>query len=324
MDAARRFDHVRGARDVHDDPELVASEPRDGVAVPQASAQPRAERTEQLITVRMTERVVDLLEPIQVEEEHSRAPAASARTREDLLDSVGEEAPIRQAREAVVQREVLDLADVGTELACRATEHGEERREQCDEQNLQHRGDRNERRADRASDRRVVARRDEGARSARSEGDRYHLFEDRALVGAHPLGLDDGGDHLAVERLERRPTLGGAFSDERRIRRVRDDAVAPDQRRPLDVVDQNLLVEQPIELSLARGRDRSLEIRRSELPREDDVRDEPRVPLDTLLRVTGDEATDDEEDRNARHRQARGSEDREPQHEARVRAAAIP
>ena len=63
---------------------------------------------EQLVAGRVAERVVDLLEAIEV---HHQRPRAACRRRsawrDRLLDPVAEEHPVRQAGERVVQRLVL-------------------------------------------------------------------------------------------------------------------------------------------------------------------------------------------------------------------------
>ena len=52
------------------DGELVAAEPGDGVPLPQHRPEPRADLAEQLVAVAVAQSVVDLLEPVQVDQEH--------------------------------------------------------------------------------------------------------------------------------------------------------------------------------------------------------------------------------------------------------------
>src|SRR2546423_317263 len=53
------------------DRELVAAQPRGGVACPQAAAQARGDRDEQLVTGGVACRVVDGLEAVEVAEQHA-------------------------------------------------------------------------------------------------------------------------------------------------------------------------------------------------------------------------------------------------------------
>jgi hypothetical protein len=54
------------------DRELVAAQPRDGVARAQHAGDPRADELEQLVAAVVAERVVDLLELVEVEQHHDR------------------------------------------------------------------------------------------------------------------------------------------------------------------------------------------------------------------------------------------------------------
>ena len=70
------------------DGELVATEAADGVRVAQDGPQPRADLAEQLVPVGVAEAVVDLLEPVQVDEQECDLPAGPARRRQALLEAV--------------------------------------------------------------------------------------------------------------------------------------------------------------------------------------------------------------------------------------------
>ena len=63
--AALEVGRVRGQ-----DRELVAAEPGDGVPLAQRGHEPRADLLEQRVAAVVSERVVDLLEPVQVHHEH--------------------------------------------------------------------------------------------------------------------------------------------------------------------------------------------------------------------------------------------------------------
>ena len=64
--------------------ELVAAEAGDRVDRPPAGAQAGRDLDEQLVAGRVTERVVDRLEPVEVDEQHRRAQPVPARARERL------------------------------------------------------------------------------------------------------------------------------------------------------------------------------------------------------------------------------------------------
>ena len=68
---------VRGLLQLrHDDGELVAAEAGNRVELPDAAAQPVGDDLQQLVADRMSERVVDALEMIEVEAQHRQALAA--------------------------------------------------------------------------------------------------------------------------------------------------------------------------------------------------------------------------------------------------------
>ena len=62
-----------------DDRELVAAEPADGVAGTDRGAQPGGHLAEQLVAGRVPQGVVDLLEAVEVAEEHAQVGAAARR-----------------------------------------------------------------------------------------------------------------------------------------------------------------------------------------------------------------------------------------------------
>ena len=134
----------------------------------------------------MSERVVDLLEAIEVEESTAARPPLRLTSDEHVLDAVGEEPAVRQPGQAVVQREMLDLVDVRPELPRRPTKHGTNDTNSASRSHFEQRRDREERGSDRACDGPVVARRDERTRSAASEGDRDDLLERSPVMPVEP------------------------------------------------------------------------------------------------------------------------------------------
>ncbi len=71
--------------------ELVAAQTRDGIDLADAGIEPVRDRAQQFIADQMPERVVDLLEIVEVEAEHRKAESA-ADLRDRLLDPLAEQA----------------------------------------------------------------------------------------------------------------------------------------------------------------------------------------------------------------------------------------
>jgi hypothetical protein len=78
--------------------ELVAAEPRDGVALAHALAEPRGDATQQGVADGVAKAVVDLLEAVEVDEDEPDAVAVAVGLRERDLEAVLEEPPVREAR----------------------------------------------------------------------------------------------------------------------------------------------------------------------------------------------------------------------------------
>ena len=92
----------------HDD-ELVATEPRNGVDRAPAGAQPLGHLDEQLVARGVTERIVDRLEAVEVDEQHRRAQAVTARALANVwLSRSIDQRAVRQTGERVVQRPVFE------------------------------------------------------------------------------------------------------------------------------------------------------------------------------------------------------------------------
>ena len=100
----------RGALQVgEDESELVAAKPRDRIAGAQAGAQTLAELAQQLVAARVADGVVDLLEPVEVHQQHSHGRVRALCVRERLCDAVVEEPAVRKIGQRVVQRLVRKL-----------------------------------------------------------------------------------------------------------------------------------------------------------------------------------------------------------------------
>ncbi len=81
---------------------LVAAETRDGVLVAHAAADAFGGRAKDLITCVVPEHVVDLLEPIQIDEENRERAAGVPRPGDALAEAMEEEAPVGQPGQHVM------------------------------------------------------------------------------------------------------------------------------------------------------------------------------------------------------------------------------
>jgi hypothetical protein len=81
-----------GAR--QQDGELVPAEPGDGVGFPQRPCEPLADLDEEQIAMMVAEGVVDLLEPVQVQQQQYRRAELPVGVPDGLADAVGEQLPV--------------------------------------------------------------------------------------------------------------------------------------------------------------------------------------------------------------------------------------
>ena len=116
------------------DAELVAAESRDRVARPQRAGHPLRDRAQHGVTRGVAVRVVDLLEPVDVDHHHGDSLAVPARLSQRDVEPVVEERPVREPGERVVEREKLRFLTVGLRPLLALPERDEEpddhRREQ--------------------------------------------------------------------------------------------------------------------------------------------------------------------------------------------------
>ncbi|HET8977689.1 MAG TPA: hypothetical protein VFN87_05985 [Solirubrobacteraceae bacterium] len=96
--------------------ELVPAEAGDGVGGADGVADAAADLDEQLIPGGMTERVVDLLETVEVHERHGQLGAAALGVADRLGDALAEQHPVGQPGERIVQRLVLVELGLADEL----------------------------------------------------------------------------------------------------------------------------------------------------------------------------------------------------------------
>jgi hypothetical protein len=111
-----------------DDGEFVAADPRHRIGVTQQRTQPRPHLADQFVARRVAERVVDLLEMVEVEHEQRDLLARAAVAVQRLPEPVLKQCAVRQAGERIVQRLVLGggfaLLDLGDEVGDRLEEEG--------------------------------------------------------------------------------------------------------------------------------------------------------------------------------------------------------
>ena len=108
VEALGQYDGV-ARRAGAEDPELVAAEPGQRLVHPHLVAQPAGQRAQEQVARFVTQRVVDLLEVVDVEEHDRCVRALATRGQDCLLDAVPEEASVREPGQLVVQRAVLEL-----------------------------------------------------------------------------------------------------------------------------------------------------------------------------------------------------------------------
>ena len=88
--------------------EFVAAEPRDRIGCPDAAAQAFRDDLQHGISDVMPERIVDLLEPVEIKADHGQNFAAPDAL-EGLLQTLPQQAAIGQVGERIMARHVRDL-----------------------------------------------------------------------------------------------------------------------------------------------------------------------------------------------------------------------
>ena len=295
-DHHRLLEHLEHAADDRDhrlpigylgqqDRELVATEARDALRVTEDALQPRPDPLKQEVAVVVAERVVDVLEAVEVHEhDHAHlvpAPDPGHRALEDVL----EHGPVWQAGEPVGQRLLLLLRRLAAKALRRAGHDPDERAPEQEQPEPEHhvhrvrialdlRGDPavGHRQLERADDRR--------ARAAEPHRDEHveDTTERRVLRRCIPAQVADLGDRPTVQRGLRlgRSTAPGA--DQLVVVGVDDGAgpVAKDRAREVGALPR--ACERPVERSLLIRSDPPREIApRVEHPAEGEVAHELRL-----------------------------------------------
>ncbi len=91
---------------LHPDDELVAAHPRHHRIAPQAGQQPFGHQAQQRVAGAMAERVVDVLEMIQIKEQQRELAAGPLAAIDRLGEPLGQQCAVRQAGERVMGRQV--------------------------------------------------------------------------------------------------------------------------------------------------------------------------------------------------------------------------
>ena len=105
-DPARRREIGRARQQ---DRELVAAQPGDGVGRAQRPLQARPDFGQQQIAELMAERVVDVLEAVEVEQQDRHVVTGALRASDGVLDPVVEQGAVGQGGQRVVQGQALEL-----------------------------------------------------------------------------------------------------------------------------------------------------------------------------------------------------------------------
>ena len=111
---AQRRDHPRShrlqrrlvGRGGGDHRELVAAEARDEVVAAQGPGEPIGHAADQVVADVMPERIVDVLEMVEVDVEHRGGRSAMAHLIDHRLQALAEVAAVRQAAQRIVQRQM--------------------------------------------------------------------------------------------------------------------------------------------------------------------------------------------------------------------------
>ena len=179
---ADRLHRVGDARE--DDRELVAAEAGYRVARARRRGDALGDLAQEQVAVQVPERVVDLLEVVEIDQQHRDLVAAGDTVGQRLVDALAQQVTVRQTRERVVQRAVLEL-DRLARRPVHAVERQHQRRDQQRAEARREHGDR------RQPDREARARRHERDVAAHERDDLEP-----------PRKRDHGRDQHAVEREE--------------------------------------------------------------------------------------------------------------------------
>ena len=113
-----------------DDREFVAAEPGDQVVAAQGAGEPLGDAADQLVADRMAERIVDVLEMVEIDVEHGRGRTALAHLLDHRLEPLAEKDAVGQPAERIVQGEMPQPRFAGRDGRGRAPHVAEDQRGQ--------------------------------------------------------------------------------------------------------------------------------------------------------------------------------------------------
>ena len=96
--------------------ELVAAKPRDGIGRARALDEPLRGGLQQPVADVVAERVIDVLEVVEVDHQHGEAVLRAPRQVERVLHAVAEQAPVRKQCQRIVEGELPELVLEGLAL----------------------------------------------------------------------------------------------------------------------------------------------------------------------------------------------------------------
>ena len=102
------FDLISFAAFFQNDDEFVAAEPGHDVARTQRGAQPVRDFHQQHVAGIMPQRIVDDLEPVEIDEQQRKPPLIALRGIDCTAQQAVEHFPVGQAGQAVVRRQIFD------------------------------------------------------------------------------------------------------------------------------------------------------------------------------------------------------------------------
>ena len=226
--------------------ELVAAEAGDRIPRPRQVVERPGHCTQQRVAALVPERVVDLLEAVEVEEEQADVFTAFPARLELRFETLEEERPVRQLGERVVQRLMLNLLHLRSQLRARPPEERQKQHVEPEQHELEHAGDRKERMPRSARDRPVVLVEHERAGDARPVRPQRHI----CLEHFHVAGRRRDGRDLGVGGArERARDVGGVGHPPAPCAeiRVREASVVAEDRRPERPAEQQALREEAVE-----------------------------------------------------------------------------
>ena len=117
-DLVGAFCRVNGLSDFgqHDD-EFIAANPAHGVRVAHAGDQALRHRLQQQVAGAVPERIIDVLEMVQIEKQHRQVGPAAAGEHDGLRQPVDQQHPVRQVGEEIMLRQIGHLARQFARLA---------------------------------------------------------------------------------------------------------------------------------------------------------------------------------------------------------------